>query len=391
MSQTTVLNRVLDRAVGLEILSREDAYTLVSAPLDELCRAAGAVRDRRERRVITYSRSIFIPLTNICRDYCGYCTFRKDPDELGAHTMTPDEVRAVVAEGRRRGCREVLFSLGDKSEVFPAVRRWLNDRGYRTMLEYLAEMCRLVVEEFGMFPHTNAGVIGPKGFRNLQPWNLSMGLMLEQMTDRLIGPGGAHVRAPDKHPLARLRTLERAGKLRIPFTTGLLIGIGETWEERVDTLLAIRAVHEGNGHIQEVIVQNFKAKPGTPMALDPEPAGEEILRTIALSRLVLGPAMNIQAPPNLIPGALDRVIAAGINDWGGVSPLTIDFINPEMPWPQIEELGQVTEATGFSLRERLPTYPEYLTAEFIPEKLRGLVSTAVDADGYVHSTTTEEG
>lgn len=370
--------------------SLEEALALARAGeaiLPDLAAAARAVRERRKRKVITYSRSVFIPLTNICRDRCGYCVFRKDAGEPGAWILTPDDVRRTCEGARRTGCREVLFSLGDKPEVFPEVRVQLARFGYRSMLEYLAAMCRLAALEYGLFPHTNAGVFGRRPMEALREWNLSMGIMLESVSERLLATGGAHWDAPDKRPGVRLRMIERAGELKIPFTTGLLLGIGETLEERVDTLYAIRQVQERYGHIQEVIVQNFRAKPGTPMANHPEPTTADTLMTLCLARLILGPEMNLQIPPNLNPDGLHQLQEGGSNDWGGVSPLTVDFINPEMPWPQIEMLSQVASRSGWPLRERLPTYPEYLVdqAGFVVPHLLERALAVTDAEGYVAS------
>lgn len=385
-ARASVIDRILSESADGVPPDRDAALALAeAAPLPDLTVAARCVQARRHRRAVTYSRSVFIPLTNICRDRCGYCVFRKDAGEPGAWILTPDDVRRTVAEARSRGCQEVLFSLGDKPEVFPAVREELQRLGHRTMLGYLTAMCRLVVEEFGLFPHTNAGVFGAAPMQALRPWNLSMGLMLESVSERLCGPGGAHDGAPDKLPHLRLRMLETAGKLKVPFTTGVLIGIGETLAERVDTLLAFREMQARYGHIQEIIVQNFRAKPGTPMAGHPEPSDADMLRTVALARLILGPEMNIQAPPNLNPDTLPQLLAAGANDWGGVSPLTLDFINPEMPWPEIERLRRITAAAGFTLHERLPAYPEYLLdkAGFVDEGLLARAQVHLDPAGYV--------
>ncbi len=334
---------------------------------------------------MTFSKKVFVPLTTLCRDYCGYCTFRKDPGEPGAHTMTPEEVVALAQAGGRLGSKEALFSLGDKPEaLFPEQREFLQRHGHRTTLSYLRAMCELTLRVSPLLPHANPGVMSERDLAALREVNVSMGLMLETTSDRLLGPSMAHDRAPDKVPARRLRTIELAGKLQIPFTTGILIGIGETPEERVDALLAIRDLHERYGHIQEVIVQNFRAKPGIPMSRHPEPSLQDLLKTVAVARLVLGPEMNIQAPPNLSPSSYPRLIAAGLNDWGGISPLTVDFINPEAPWPKIVELRRETEAAGYELRERLAIYPEYaLRPEWVAEPLRPRVRSLVDDDGLV--------
>ena len=351
--------------------------------LPELLSCARAAKARFKPGVITYSRKVFIPLTNLCRDYCGYCVFRRDPGDPGAHTMTPEEVLAVVRQGEKLGCTEALFSLGDKPElVFPEMRETLRRLGYHSTLQYLEAMCELVLRESTLLPHPNPGLMSADWIRRLALVSPSMGLMLETTNAALLQPGAAHDNAPDKLPARRLRTIEEAGKQGVPFTTGLLIGIGESVEDRVDTLLAIREMHERYGHIQEVIVQNFRAKPGIPMQDSPEPSLREMLRTVAVARLLM-PHVNIQAPPNLSAPHYDELLDAGINDWGGVSPLTPDFINPEKPWPHLEELRARTEARGFKLEARLPVYPEFLSlALHRPGLLRERVQAAADAEGY---------
>jgi 7,8-didemethyl-8-hydroxy-5-deazariboflavin synthase CofG subunit len=367
-------------------LTREIAYRLIQCSdeeLPELLSAAVRAKERFKPTVITYSRKTFIPLTNLCRDYCGYCTFRRDPGEAGAHTMTPDEVLMVVREAEKLGCTEALLSLGDKPELaFPEMRATLRWLGYSSTLQYLEAMCKLVLQESRLLPHPNPGLMGTEWLRRLGAVSPSMGLMLETTDTSLLGPGGAHDNAPDKVPAKRLRTIEQAGKLNIPFTTGLLIGIGETPEDRVDTLLAISELHRRYRHVQEVIVQNFRAKAKTPMRDSPEPTQGEMLRTVAVARLLL-PDVNIQAPPNLSAPYYDDLLDAGINDWGGVSPLTPDFINPEKPWPHLEQLRLRTEAKGFRLRQRLPVYPEFLPAVISrPGLLADKVMAVADADGY---------
>jgi len=348
---------------GAEPISRETAYSLMCAAddvLPDLLATAQAARDHFKPGVITYSRKVFLPLTNLCRDYCGYCTFRRDPGDPGAHTMTPDEVMQVVRAGERLGCTEALFSLGDKPElVFPEMRETLRWLGYKSTLQYLEAMCEKVLRESSLLPHPNPGLMSAEWLERLARVAPSMGLMLETTSRRLMGPGAAHHNAPDKDPAKRLRVIEDAGRQQIPFTTGILIGIGETLKERVDTLVAIRELHEKYGHIQEVIVQNFRAKPGTRMAAWPEPTRNDMLRTLAVTRLLM-PTMNIQAPPNLSDPHYADLLDGGINDWGGISPLTPDFINPEKPWPHLDELRRRTEAKGFELRQRLPVYAEFV-------------------------------
>jgi 7,8-didemethyl-8-hydroxy-5-deazariboflavin synthase CofG subunit len=347
-----------------EAISREDALQLIRCPdydLPALLAAARAAKERFKPGVVTYSRKVFLPLTNLCRDYCGYCTFRRDPGDPGAHTMTPDEVLEVARAGGKLGCTEALFSLGDKPELlFPEMRDSLRHLGYKSTLHYLEAMCELVLRETTLLPHPNPGLLSAEWVARLAAVSPSMGLMLETTNSDLLAAGRAHDNAPDKVPAKRLRTIEEAGKQKVPFTTGMLIGIGESLEDRVDTLLAIRDLRQRYGHIQEVIVQNFRVKPTIPMANWLEPTQAEMLRTVAVARLLL-PDINIQAPPNLSAPYYEELIDAGINDWGGISPLTPDFINPERPWPHIEQLRLCTEAKGAVLRQRLPVYPEFVS------------------------------
>jgi 7,8-didemethyl-8-hydroxy-5-deazariboflavin synthase CofG subunit len=361
-------------------ISRDAAVRLIRCPdadLPELLAAAREARDRFKPGAITYSRKVFLPLTNLCRDYCGYCTFRRDPGDAGTHTMTPEEVLAVARAGEKLGCTEALFSLGDKPELlFPEMRETLRHLGYKSTLHYLEAMCELVLRETNLLPHPNPGLLSAEWIARLAAVSPSMGLMLETTNASLLARGAAHDNAPDKAPAKRLRTIEEAGKQKVQFTTGLLIGIGESLEDRVDTLLAIRDLHERYGHIQEVIVQNFRVKPAIPMAHWTEPSRGEMLRAVAVARLLL-PGVNIQAPPNLSAPYYDDLIDAGINDWGGISPLTPDFINPEKPWPHLEQLRLRTEAKGFALQQRLPVYPEFISAVtakpgLLSEKLRAV-------------------
>jgi len=389
-TQHSTVGPSLDELRSGSLLSRELAYQLIRASDDELpalLAAASEANQRFKPGVITYSRKVFIPLTNLCRDYCGYCIFRRDPGQPGAHTMTPDQVLAVARAGEKLGCTEALFSLGDKPELaFPEMRETLRHLGYRSTLHYLEAMCELVLRETHLLPHPNPGLLSAEWIARLAAVSPSMGLMLETTSTSLLDPGAAHDNAPDKIPARRLRTIEEAGRQNVPFTTGLLIGIGETPEDRVDTLLAIRDLHHRYGHIQEVIIQNFRTKPDIPMRDWPEPTQGEMLRTIAVARLLM-PDVNLQAPPNLSAPYYDDLLDAGINDWGGISPLTPDFINPEKPWPHLEELKLRTQAKGFSLRQRLPVYPEFLPAlrtrtGLLAEKLQALS----DHEGYARRT-----
>jgi len=378
----------LERAREGRSLALDDAIALLDSDasmLRELLGAAAAARDGRRGRRMTFSAKVFVPLTNLCRDYCGYCTFRRDPGEPGALSMTPDQVLALARAGERLGAKEALFSLGDRPEaIFPEYREFLKRMGHLTTLGYLRQVCELVAKETGLLPHANPGLMGERDLSALREVNVSMGIMLETLSERLLGPGLAHDRAPDKVPSRRLRTIGLAGKLAIPFTTGILIGIGETHAERVHALMAIRELHERYGHIQEVIVQNFRRKPGIPMRDHAEPPMDDLLRTAAVARLVLGPDMNIQVPPNLSDADFARLPEAGINDWGGVSPLTPDHINPERPWPGLTALRRATERAGLELRERLAVYPEYAgRPEFVDEALRPKVKRLVDDHGLV--------
>jgi 7,8-didemethyl-8-hydroxy-5-deazariboflavin synthase CofG subunit len=370
-----------------ESLTLDRASSMLLAeqsPLSELLAAATEIRATGKGTVITFSKKVFIPLTTLCRDYCSYCTFRKDPGQPGAHFMTPDEVLALAEQGRRAGCKEALFSLGDQPErIFPEAREFLRKQGFARTLDYLAAMSELVLEKTGLLPHANPGVMDRPALVRLKDSNASVGLMLENISPRLMRDGLPHANAPDKVPALRLRTIEEAGKLSIAFTTGILIGIGETMEERIDSLLAIRVLHEKYDHIQEVIIQNFRAKSEIPMAAHPEPSLDDMLRTIAIARLILGPHMNIQAPPNLSYNDFPRLLEAGINDWGGISPVTRDFINPEAAWPQISRLQSETESRGFTLRERLALYPEFLPREnFLSPRVRAKAERLALEGGY---------
>lgn len=345
------------------MLSHLEALALKKASpaeFEAFSRRAATLRDRHWGQTLTYSRKVFIPLTNMCRDDCGYCTFVQKPGTPGARVMTPDEVMEVVREGEKLGCKEVLFSLGERPELrYQEARDALERLGHTNMIDYLIEMCGLVLKESSLLPHVNAGTLSEDEIVQLKPVSVSMGMMLENVSRRLLQRGQAHFACPDKVPVQRLRTLERAGRQGVPFTTGILIGIGETWEERVDSLKAINDLHQRYGHIQEVIVQNFRAKPGTAMANHPEPNLDDMVRTLVLARLILDPSISLQAPPNL-ESRFAAYISAGINDWGGISPVTIDHINPERAWPQIEALHNATARCGYGLEERLAIYPRYL-------------------------------
>jgi FO synthase len=321
---------------------------------------AAEIRDAGHRNLVTYSKKVFIPLTQLCRDVCHYCTFAKTPKRLDSPYMTFDQILAVARDGARVGCKEALFTLGEKPELrYKAARDELESIGYTSTLEYLRDAADLVYRETGLLPHLNPGTMTADEIAMLRPTAPSMGIMLESASLRLCEKGLPHHGSPDKLPSARLATIEEAGKQRVPITSGILIGIGETRQERMESLLALRDLHLEYGHLQEIIVQNFRAKPGTKMAGAPEPDLDELLWTIAVARIVFGPRMNIQAPPNLSPGVLEKLIDAGINDWCGVSPLTPDFVNPEAPWPRLAALEHATAAAGKHLHERLTIYPDY--------------------------------
>ncbi len=337
-------------------------------PLNELLDEAAGIRDRHKGKTITFSKKVFIPLTTLCRDFCGYCTFRKSPSEGGRY-LTPDEVLGIARRGEKLGCKEALFSLGDKPELlYDKAREQLKKLGCETTLEYLKKMCELVLSETTLLPHLNPGIMTYDDMQELKPVSASMGIMIENISPRLMNAGMPHECADDKIPQVRAQTIADAGRLNIPFTTGILIGIGETFEERVRSLLAIRALHDKYEHIQEVIIQNFRRKPHIPMRGHPEPEFEDFLRTVAMARILLGGEMNIQAPPNLSENYA-RLLDAGINDWGGISPVTKDYINPERAWPEIETLREKTEEKGFTLKERLAVYPEFISEKFLSPPL----------------------
>ena len=333
---------------------------LPAAPVSALLPAAEALTLSGFGTTVTYSRKVFIPLTQLCRDVCHYCTFAKAPRKLQGAYLTPDEVLAIARAGKAAECKEALFTLGDKPEErYTIARKALEGAGATSTLDYLRRMAALVLEETGLLPHLNPGVMDGNDFEHLRPVSVSMGMMLESASDRLTQRGGPHFGSPDKVPATRLATLRMAGQQRVPMTTGLLIGIGETRQERIESLLALRDIQDAHGHLQELIIQNFRAKSGTRMALAPEPSLEEQLWTIAVTRLLFGPDLSIQAPPNLQPHELDSLVRAGINDWGGVSPVTPDHVNPEAPWPHLEKLARDTELAGRNLVERLALVPAY--------------------------------
>ena len=356
-----------------------------SRDLARLMQAAAARRDAAHGDIVSYSRKVFIPLTQLCRDVCHYCTFAQAPAEDTPPYLTIDAVLEIARAGQAAQCKEVLFTLGDKPELrYPAARRALDQLGHETTLSYLAEAAQAVLAETGLLPHANPGCMTASDLAALRRVSISQGIMLESASARLCQPGRPHHGSPDKLPATRLKTIRLAGEQRIPFTTGILIGIGETRRERVEALLALRALHEEYGHLQEIIIQNFRPKPATRMAGVPAVALDEHLWTIAVARLVFPPEMNIQAPPNLSAGALAPLIEAGINDWGGVSPVTPDHVNPEAPWPHLKVLERATKAAGKELVERLAIYPGYVrsASEWVDKGLQTILLHKVDADGW---------
>jgi FO synthase len=357
------------------------AEDLLAVPLEELLASA---RSLRPGPLVTYSPKVFIPLTTLCRDVCGYCTFARPPRRGERAFLTEEDVLAIARAGAAAGCREALFTLGDKPELrYKVARDELASLGCETTLEYLARCARLVLDETGLLPHLNPGVMTGDELAALRPVSASMGIMLEATADRLGERGGPHWASPDKIPARRLETIRLAGELAVPFTSGILIGIGETRDERIEALLALKALGDEHGHVQEVIVQNFRAKPGTRMASHPEPSLDEHLWTIAVARILLGPSWHVQAPPNLAFDDFPRLLDAGIDDWGGVSPVTIDHVNPEAPWPELERLTEATRSRGLELAPRLPLYPKYVAdlERWVDPAVAPHVHRAADATG----------
>src|SRR4051794_18668577 len=358
---------------------------LLDTPLSELMAVAAARRDARFGRRVTFSPKVFVPLTMLCRDRCGYCTFAKPPARLDAPYLTPDHVLELATRGAALGCFEALFTLGEAPEArYPQAAEWLQAHGYPSTVEYLAAVAKRVLDETGLLPHANAGALSEDELRLLRAVSPSQGMMIETLAGRLGEPGGPHYGAPDKTPERRLATLHAAGRARVPFTTGILVGIGETRAERIDALVAIANAHIEHGHVQEVIVQNFLPKPGTAMRAAPPCDRDEYLWSIAAARMILPADVHLQAPPNLSDAAeLAALLAAGVDDWGGVSPVTIDHVNPERPWPALETLREATEAAGHVLAPRLTVHPEYVRAasEWIDPELAFSVLVRSDGEG----------
>ena len=382
------IEETLYKSLDNSAITKDEAISLskdITENIDALCSSASIIRDKGKGNKITFSPKVFIPLTQLCRDYCGYCTFRKDPDDVKNLYMSPEEILEVVKKGEKAGCTEALFTLGERPELrFEEAKIWLQERGYKTTLEYVTDMCKLVIENSTLLPHANPGTMSKTELSELKKYNASVGLMLESTSELLYQPGGPHEFAPSKRPIARIKTIQNAGELNIPFTTGLLIGIGETLEDRIESLFEIRDLHKLYGNIQEVIIQNFRSKPNTPMSNKNDAETIDMLWTISMARLILGPDMNIQAPPNLSSHNFEIYLDAGINDWGGISPITIDYVNPESPWPTLTSLKDKTESKGFKLIPRLPIYPEYFidTKKYLPKDIVENIAKISDNSGY---------
>ena len=383
------LSRILEYAAIGQSMNQEISAVLPDIngqEISDLCNLASDTRGQRSDKIVTFSPKVFIPLTRLCRDICGYCTFRQDPQNLSDLYMSPDAIIQVAEQGEKLGCTEALFTLGERPELkYPEARKWLDSRGFKSTLDYLKFACQLVLTETTLLPHANPGTMSHREMASLLPFNPSMGLMLESTSEKLYQSGGPHALAPSKRPTVRLKTLEIAGQLGIPFTTGILVGIGESRQDRIDSLLELRRIHLTYGNIQEVIIQNFRSKPKTPMQSSPNVSDIEMLWTVATARILLGSEMNLQVPPNLSADNYEIYLEAGINDWGGVSPLTIDYVNPEAPWPQLSDLQSRSASKGFELRPRLPIYPEFFTKSHVKqiEMLRTHIDNLIDSDGYV--------
>lgn len=385
VNPSSKLSKIIDKSRNGIPISREEALYLVTLDLEELpylLFAASAVRDEGKGNELSYSKNIFVPLTRLCRDRCAYCTFKIEPGDAELF-LTEEEVLDLAEKGANLGCTELLFVLGDKPELkYREYRDALNSIGYKTTADYLIDICRVSLKK-NIFPHSNLGLSTPEELSALRESNPSMGLMLENISDRLLKKGQAHHGCADKVPRLRMQTMEYAGELRIPWTSGILVGIGETWEERIDSFYALKDLNSEYGHIQEIIVQNFSPKDGIVMEKFPAPTFVDMLKTVAISRLIFGKDMNIQIPPNLNYTSYSLYLLAGINDLGGVSPLTIDFVNPECPWPQVNSMTDEVENLGFELKERLPVYPEFINDEFIDSKVLDIIGNHVDESGFV--------
>jgi 7,8-didemethyl-8-hydroxy-5-deazariboflavin synthase CofG subunit len=379
------MEEIFTQAISGEGIDREDALLLADVENDQLpflLASASRIREMGKDSTITFSKNVFVPLTRLCRDHCGYCTFKVEPGD-GELFIPPEEVVNTARNGASLGCTELLFVTGDKPELkYPIYRDGLSKFGYRTTAEYLTAMSEAGLRE-NIFPHTNMGVAKREELAALRESNASMGLMLETISERLLKKGQAHYRSPDKVPKLRVRTTEYAGELRIAWTSGILVGIGETLQERIDSLFAIKRLSDTYGHIQEIIIQNFSPKQGIIMERHLPADFLEMMKTVAVARLIFGKRMNIQIPPNLNSKTFPLFIFAGANDLGGVSPITIDYVNPEAPWPQVDRMEKTLGDLGFTLKERLPIYPEFIGEEFLSNKILERVRGFVDSSGYV--------
>jgi 7,8-didemethyl-8-hydroxy-5-deazariboflavin synthase CofG subunit len=387
-SLDSTLKEILHRALLDSPPTRGEAYQLINTGVEDLpaiMSCASTIRNTKKGHLISYSKKVFIPLTNMCRNNCGYCGFRRGPEDPASKMMMPDEVIKLAKMAVKAGCREALFVLGEKPEIahLKAMKK-LGSLGYSSTADYLHDICKMILNETALLPHSNLGILSREELVSLKDVNASMGLMLESSSARLCDKGGPHQHSPGKRPNLRLKTIEEAGRLKIPMTTGILIGIGETPEERIDSLYDLKRIHDRYNHIQEVIIQNFRAQTQTPMENNAEPDLSEIARTVAVARIIFQGKTNIQAPPNLIPGNYQMMLDAGINDWGGISDVTHDLVNPRSPWPKVEELRKATNAAGFQLRMRLPIYPEYIKQMhgYLPKSLENKIMSQVDTEGY---------
>jgi FO synthase subunit 1 len=387
-SRNTILHEILDKSLRGKTISKIDASHIINSSSQDnnmIAYIARSIRDKTKAGSITYSRKVFINLVNLCRDTCSYCTYKKEPADKLASMMSPSQVLAIAEAGKRFGCTEALFVTGERPEQrYPEAREWLRSVGHSSTVEYIREMSDMVLQKTGLLPHTNAGTLTKKEMSVLKDNNVSLGMMLESSSERLIRKDMPHEMAPSKNPKVRIKALEYAGQLKIPLTTGLLVGIGESPEELIDSLYIIKEIHHKYGHIQEIIMQNFVPKPETGMAKSLPASCDYFFKSVALVRIIM-PQMNIQVPPNLNSEDFGKYIDAGINDWGGISPITIDHVNPESPWPSIESIKCVTNSRGYNLRARLPIYPEFLDKadDFIPDKLRSYIDLLADDTGLV--------
>jgi FO synthase subunit 1 len=387
-SRNAILHEILDKSLEGKSISKIDASHILNSKSQEnylIASIARNIRNKIKAGSITYSRKVFINLVNLCRDTCSYCTYKKQPADKLVSMMSPSQVLAIAEAGKKLGCTEALFVTGERPEQrYPEAREWLRSVGHSSTVEYIREMSDMVLQKTGLLPHTNAGTLTKKEMSVLRDNNVSLGMMLESSSERLLGKGMPHELAPSKNPKARIKALEDAGQLKIPLTTGLLVGIGESPEELIDALYVIKEIHHKYGHIQEIIMQNFVPKPETGMAKSLPTSYDYFFKSIALVRIIM-PQMNIQVPPNLNPENFGKFIDAGINDWGGISPITIDHVNPESPWPSIESIKRVTNSRGYQLRARLPIYPEFLDKDdgFIPDKLRSYINLLSDDAGLI--------